>query len=200
MKVVRAWLIVMAAAACVAAAGCGGDDGGSDETPTVPTIDAAQQATQAAVETEETGAIPTATRAAPPEELPTRASGTLALATTDDLADSGLIDVLINKFAEESGYTVEFTQGDAGEALASAGLGTADVVFTDDEGAAAASVTAGDTQDLAPVMHVELVIAGPADDPAGAGAQETAHDVFQQIAAGGLPFVTRGGCFGGAGG
>lgn len=183
--VVMAW-------ALIAATACGGGDGGGEETLTVPTIDDAQQATQAAVETEETGTLPTATRVAPPEELPTRASGTLALATTDDLVSTGLINVLITKFAEESGYTVEFTQGDAGAALAAAANGTADVVFTDDEAAATASVAAGDTLGLAPVMSVELVIAGPAADPANAGAQETAHDVFQQIAAQGLTFVSRG--------
>ena len=44
---------------------------------------------------------------------PTKASGTLLLASTTTTQDSGLLDVLIPEFENETGYTVKLVAGDA---------------------------------------------------------------------------------------
>ena len=59
----------------------------------------------------------------------TKASGNLILATTTSTQDSGLLDVLIPAFEDESGYTVQTVAVGSGQAIAQASRGDADVVL-----------------------------------------------------------------------
>jgi tungstate transport system substrate-binding protein len=187
------WLAVLALCAALSVGvACGDDEGGSSETPTVPTIDAAQEATQAAINAEEAGEAGTPTRVASPAALATRASGNLILATTTSTVDSGLLDVLAPIFEDESGYNVQVLSLGSGAAIETGSRGDADVVLAHSPAAEEQMVARGDGIERALVMHNDFIIVGPEGDPAGALDQETANDVLQQIAATASPFISRG--------
>lgn len=147
------------------AAACGsGDDGAGDE------------------------ATPEATAAA----APTKASGTLILATTTSTQDSGLLDELIPLFEEETGYDVKTIAVGSGQAIEQASNGDADVVLAHSPAAEQAMVDRGDGIERAAVMHNDFVIVGPRTDPSSLSAATTTNAAMTAIAAGAANFISRG--------
>ncbi|HEY7801504.1 MAG TPA: substrate-binding domain-containing protein, partial [Dehalococcoidia bacterium] len=67
-----------------------------------------------------------ATSAAP---APTKASGTIILATTTSTQDTGLLDWLVPAFEKETGYSVKTVAVGSGAAIAMATSGDADVLL-----------------------------------------------------------------------
>ena len=157
-------LIVLALAAGALSAGCS-DDSSSNATPSVST-------------------------AASP--APTKATGTLILATTTSTQDSGLLDVLVPMFEKESGYTVKTVAVGSGQAIEQGSRGDADVLLVHSPAAEMAMVSAGDGIERTLVMHNDFIIVGPSADPAGLKSVTLTSDAMTAISSKQATFISRG--------
>jgi tungstate transport system substrate-binding protein len=114
------------------------------------------------------------------------------LATTTSTQDSGLLDVLVPIFQEQTGYVVQTVAVGTGAALRMAEDGNADVLLVHAPASELELMDAGYGLDRFLVMHNDFVIVGPADDPANIQGTPTAVETFQLIAEAGADFITRG--------
>lgn len=142
-----------------------------------------------------TDAPATEAATAAPTEAPTEAAAptnpNLILATTTSTQDSGLLDVLVPMFEEQTGYTVQTVAVGTGEALKMGEEGNADVLLVHAPSSEVTFMDGGNGQDRFLVMHNDFIIVGPAEDPAaikGLGPK----DAFVAIYNAGAPFVSRG--------
>jgi tungstate transport system substrate-binding protein len=116
----------------------------------------------------------------------------IILATTTSTQDTGLLDELLPKFKEESGYNVKVIAVGSGEALAMADRGDADAVLAHAPSSEQALVDKGSVVNRQLVMHNDFVIVGPADDPAGIKGMKSATEALTAIANQKAPFISRG--------
>jgi tungstate transport system substrate-binding protein len=116
----------------------------------------------------------------------------LILATTTSTQDSGLLDVLVPIFQEQTGYTVQTIAVGSGEAMKMGEEGNADVLLVHAPAAEKNFMEAGHGTDRFLVMHNDFIIVGPAADPAGIMGMTSAVDALTVIYETGSPFVTRG--------
>ena len=116
----------------------------------------------------------------------------LILATTTSTQDSGLLDVLVPLFQEQSGYTVQTIAVGSGEAMKMGEEGNADVLLVHAPSSEVAFMDAGNGTDRFLVMHNDFIIVGPAADPAGIKGKTSAVDAFKAIFESGASFITRG--------
>ena len=116
----------------------------------------------------------------------------LILATTTSTQDSGLLDVLVPLFQEQSGYIVQTIAVGSGEAMKMGEEGNADVLLVHAPSSEVAFMEAGNGADRFLVMHNDFIIVGPAVDPAGIQGMESAVDAFKAIFESGTSFITRG--------
>ena len=128
----------------------------------------------------------------PTPEPTTPANPTLILATTTSTQDSGLLDVLIPLFEQQSGFTVQTVAVGTGAALKMAEEGNADVLLVHAPSSEKTLMDAGWGKDRFLVMHNDFVIVGPANDPAGIKGSSTAVDVFKKLFDSGSTFISRG--------
>ena len=150
----------------------------------------AAPATEAPVATE---APATEAPTAAPTEAPVvaPANPNIILATTTSTQDSGLLDVLVPMFEEQTGYVVQTVAVGTGEALKMGEEGNADVLLVHAPSSEVALMDAGFGKDRMLVMHNDYIIVGPAADPAaikGLGPK----DAFLAIYNAGANFVSRG--------
>ena len=124
--------------------------------------------------------------------MPTKASGQLLLASTTTTQDSGLLDVLIPAFEQETGYSVKLVAGGSGQAIENAARGDVDVLLVHSPAAEEALVDAGDGIERAAVMHNDFIVVGPKSDPAGVRNAADAGAAFRAIAESGASFISRG--------
>jgi tungstate transport system substrate-binding protein len=117
---------------------------------------------------------------------------TLILATTTSTQDSGLLDLLVPMFEEQTGYTVQTVAVGTGAALAMAGEGNADVLLVHAPASEIPLMESGDCKDRMLVMHNDFIIVGPAADPAGIKGNAVTADAFAMIAAAEVNFISRG--------
>jgi tungstate transport system substrate-binding protein len=169
--------IVLAAVLCAAFAVACGSDSNSDKTPATAATSAATTA----------GAT-----SAPTAPAPTKASGNIILATTTSTQDSGLLDVLVPMFQDETGYTIKTVAVGSGQAIQMGTNGDADVLLVHSPAAEKTMVAAGDGVERTLVMHNDFIIAGPKDDPAGVKASKSANDAMTAIASAQAKFISRG--------
>jgi len=134
--------------------------------------------------------IQVATVAATAPEPP--ANPTLILATTTSTQDSGLLDVLVPIFQEQTGYTVQTIAVGSGEAMKMGEEGNADVLLVHAPSSEVTFMDAGNGKDRFLVMHNDFIIVGPAADPAGIEGMATAREAFAAIFNAGAAFITRG--------
>jgi tungstate transport system substrate-binding protein len=137
---------------------------------------------------------PAATQAptsAPLTQAPVKpANSSLILATTTSTQDSGLLDVLIPMFQEQTGYTVKTVAVGSGQAMEMGQQGNADVLLVHSPAAEKQFMDDGWGKERELIMHNDFVIVGPADDPAKIkGLSST--DAFKAIAAAGATFAAR---------
>jgi len=131
-------------------------------------------------------------------ELPAEAHGTppanpnLILATTTSTQDSGLLDVLIPMFEEQTGYKVQTVAVGTGAALRMGTEGNADVLLVHAPSAEKVLMEDGSAKDRFLVMHNDFIIVGPASDPVGIKGQTDIIPALQDLAASGQTFVSRG--------
>ena len=116
----------------------------------------------------------------------------LILATTTSTQDSGLLDVLIPAFEAQTGYKVKVIAVGSGQALQMGREGNADVLLVHAPAAERDYMAEGFGAERKLVMHNDFVILGPSKDPAGIRGFTTAVNAFQQIAASGAVFISRG--------
>jgi tungstate transport system substrate-binding protein len=153
-----------------------------------PAPTAAPAATEASVATEAPTEAPTA---APTEAtVAAPANPEIILATTTSTQDSGLLDVLIPMFEEQTGYVIKTVAVGSGEAMKMGQEGNADVLLVHSPAAEATFMTDSWGKERMLVMHNDFIVVGPAADPAkikGLGAV----DAFKAIAAAEATFVAR---------
>ena len=116
----------------------------------------------------------------------------IVLATTTSTQDSGLLDDLVPVFEKASGYHVKTVAVGSGQALALAGRGEADVVLSHAPELEEKAVADGVVVERRLVMHNDLLLVGPPDDPAKIGALKDAVEACRRIAAAHARFVSRG--------
>lgn len=116
----------------------------------------------------------------------------LILATTTSTQDSGLLDVLVPLFQDQTGYLVQTVAVGSGAALRMAEEGNADVLLVHAPASEKMLMDAGWGKERMLVMHNDFIIVGPGDDPAGIEGIATSAQAFQKIADIGANFITRG--------
>jgi len=117
---------------------------------------------------------------------------TVILATTTSTYDTGLLDVLIPKFEEKTGYLVKPIAVGTGKALALAERGEADVLLVHAPRAEKPLVDKGVVINRRLVMHNYFAIVGPPDDPAGIRGIRDAAAALASIARAQALFISRG--------
>lgn len=120
------------------------------------------------------------------------ANPTLILATTTSTQDSGLLDVLIPMFEQQTAYKVQTVAVGTGAALQMGEEGNADVLLVHAPSSEKTLMEDGTGKDRFLVMHNDFVIVGPSADPAGIKGLSTAVEAFAKIEASGASFVSRG--------
>ena len=114
------------------------------------------------------------------------------LATTTSTQDSGLLDVLVPLFEQQTGYMVKTIAVGTGQSLALGDRGDADVVLVHAPQLEREYETKGTLINRRLVMHNDFVLVGPKTDPAQVKGLQTAAQALQRIASRALPFVSRG--------
>lgn len=116
----------------------------------------------------------------------------LILATTTSTQDSGLLEVLVPMFEQQSGYRVKTISVGTGQAMALGARGEADVLLVHAPVSEKQWMAEGHGTDRTLVMFNDFVVIGPSDDLAGASAGTTIVEIMRRIAQVGAPFISRG--------
>ncbi|MEO1747098.1 MAG: substrate-binding domain-containing protein [Pseudomonadota bacterium] len=114
------------------------------------------------------------------------------LATTTSTENSGLLDVLVERFHASSGITVDVVAVGTGQALALGRRGDAAALLTHDRIGEEAFVKSGHGIDRRHVMHNDFVLVGPAGDPAKIVAAQNVTQAMIRIAQTQTTFLSRG--------
>jgi tungstate transport system substrate-binding protein len=134
-------------------------------------------------------ATPAPTQA--PTAYPTPANPQLILATTTSTRDTGLLDVLLPMFKQQTGYDVKMVAVGSGQALQMGTDGNADVLLVHSPAAEKDLMSKGFGKERTLVMHNDFVIVGPSSDPAGIKSATSAIDAFKKIATAQATFASR---------
>jgi tungstate transport system substrate-binding protein len=114
------------------------------------------------------------------------------LSTTTSTQDSGLLDVLIPLFEQQTGYSVKTISVGTGQALAMAAKGDADVALVHAPSLEKQYVADGKLLNRRLVMYNDFVIIGPKEDPAKIKSAKTALAALKLIEQSKSSFVSRG--------
>lgn len=115
----------------------------------------------------------------------------IVLASTTSTEQSGLFTHLLPAFRQATGIEVRVVALGTGQALDMGRRGDADVVFVHDQAAEEKFVAEGFGLKRFPVMYNDFVLVGPKSDPAGVRGRDVVAGL-QKVAAGSVPFVSRG--------
>ena len=115
----------------------------------------------------------------------------IVVASTTSTQDSGLFGHTLPLFKAKTGIDVRVVAQGAGQALATAKKGDADVVFVHDRVAEAKFVEEGFGIDRREVMYNDFVIVGPKADPAKVAGRDVMA-ALKKIEAAKAPFTSRG--------
>ncbi|WP_428911106.1 substrate-binding domain-containing protein [Niallia sp. Krafla_26] len=118
-------------------------------------------------------------------------SGDLILATTTSTQDSGLLDVLVPMYVEQTGVNVKTIAVGTGQALEMGTKGEADALLVHAPAAEEEIVESGDAINRKKVMYNDYIIVGPKEDPAGIKGLPIG-EAFQKILDEKATFVSRG--------
>ncbi len=114
------------------------------------------------------------------------------LATTTSTENSGLLDVLVERFYEESGIKVDVVAVGTGQALALGRRGDAAALLTHDREGEEAFVRNGNGEDRRFMMHNDFVLIGPRGDPAQIAGARDVKEALSRIAGSKAVFLSRG--------
>lgn len=126
------------------------------------------------------------------EEPQEPAAASIILATTTSTQDTGLLDVLLPMFRQESGIEVKVVAVGSGQAMKLGRDGNADVLLTHSPAAESKFMGDGFGLQRYTVMHNDFLLVGPADDPAETQGHKSAAAALARIAGREAPFVSRG--------
>src|SRR5262245_38550592 len=107
--------------------------------------------------------------------------GTVVLSATDTLVESGLLAVLVPMFEGRTGYRVTTLATTTRQALELGARGEATVVLAHTPGFERRYVEAGALLRPRPILYDELVIVGPAEDPAHVRGLRTPGEALRAI-------------------
>jgi len=116
----------------------------------------------------------------------------LKMATTTSTQDSGLLDYLLPKFKDDSGYRVDVIAVGTGQALEMGKAGDVDVLLVHSKAKEEEFVAGGYGTYRKDVMYNDFIIIGPASDPAGIKGSTDVLDAFKKIANTQSTFISRG--------
>ena len=126
------------------------------------------------------------------QEVTTPENPDIILATTTSTQDSGLLDVLIPMFEEQTGFRVKTIAVGTGQALAMGEKGEADVLLTHAPASEKPLVESGAVTNYQLVMHNDFILVGPSSDPAKVKDLKSVADAFKAISETSSIFVSRG--------
>jgi tungstate transport system substrate-binding protein len=112
--------------------------------------------------------------------------------STTSTQNSGLFEVILPKFKEQTGIEARVVAVGTGQALKNAQNCDGDVVFVHAKPAEEKFVKAGYGVERFDVMYNDFVIVGPQADPAKVGGMTDAAAALAKIAAAKAPFASRG--------
>ena len=141
--------------------------------------------------TEPPAAQAAATEAPTEASIPAPANPDRILATTTSTKDSGLLDVLVPLFEQQSGYNVKVVAVGTGAALQMGQEGNADVLLVHAPSSEKTYMDGGYGKDRALVMHNDFIVVGPSSDPAGIKSKPVA-EAFTAIYDSKTTFISRG--------
>ncbi|MBN2548565.1 MAG: substrate-binding domain-containing protein [Anaerolineales bacterium] len=116
----------------------------------------------------------------------------LILATTTSTQDSGLLDILIPAFEQQTGYIVKVVAVGSGQAMKMGEEGNADVLLVHAPASEVDFMANGFGAERKLVMHNDFIFVGPASDPAGIKGAATSVDALKKIAEAQAVFLSRG--------
>ncbi len=127
------------------------------------------------------------------ENGPADIKGSILLATTTSTQDSGLLDILLPEFTNDTGWEVDVVAVGSGAAMEMGMNGEADVLLVHSPAAERDFVAAGHGPERYDVMYNDFVIIGPVEDPAGlkADAGSDAVAAFKILSEQQATFVSR---------
>ena len=118
--------------------------------------------------------------------------GFILMASTIGPIDSGIVDVLENKFEKETGIRVRHVGAGTGEALKIARMCNVDLVLVHAKSLEEKFINEGYGTERIPLMFNDFVIVGPAADPAVIKGMKSATEALKVIAGKGALFISRG--------
>ena len=120
----------------------------------------------------------------------------LILATTTSTYDSGLLDELVPKFANQYHIYVDIISVGTGQAIVTAQAGDADVILVHSKFAELEFVEGGYGYHRVGIMYNDFIIVGPSSDPANISGLNNVTEAYIRIkntgSQGGCVFLSRG--------
>lgn len=116
----------------------------------------------------------------------------LTMSTTTSTQSSGLLDLLLPEFKQDTGIEVKVIAKGTGAAIRDGMDGNVDIIFVHAKGREKEFVEEGYGTKRYAVMHNDFVIIGPPTDPAGIKGLSDAAEALQKIAAAEAEFISRG--------
>jgi tungstate transport system substrate-binding protein len=116
----------------------------------------------------------------------------IVLATTTSVQDTGLLEVLLDRFQQDGGYLVKAIAVGTGQALQLGRQGEADILWVHSPDDEKKFIEDGYGTNRITFMHNDFVLLGPAGDPAGVKGNKNVLEAFKKIARSKALFVSRG--------
>ncbi len=116
----------------------------------------------------------------------------IKMATTTSTENSGLLDVLLPAFTQDTGIQVKVFAKGTGAAIRDGIDGNVDVIFVHAKAREEKFIADGYGTRRYAVMHNDFVILGPSSDPAGIKGLKNAAAALKKVAAARALFISRG--------
>lgn len=120
------------------------------------------------------------------------AENVLTMSTTTSTQASGLLDVLLPAFKDDTGIAVKVIAKGTGAALRDGMDGNVDIIFVHAKAREDKFVAEGYGTARYAVMHNDFVVIGPRNDPAGVAEAADVYAGLQSIASAKAEFISRG--------
>ncbi|MGM0543726.1 MAG: substrate-binding domain-containing protein [Pseudomonadota bacterium] len=116
----------------------------------------------------------------------------ITLASTTSTENSGLFEVIIPQFTDQTNIEVRVVAVGTGQAFETARRGDADSLLVHDTQGEEQFVADGYATERQDVMYNDFVVVGPSDDPADIQDSGSINDAMRRIAESESPFASRG--------